>query len=139
MLKFALIQVVDPWGKILVECGSDDSTVPQCKTAKISLEPLTDIRNRLPCFNHRRNDVYALASLRILSPKKSLTATNKDFQPIPIEEEQTPYFLFEKYPVPESTTFFETPLSIAFTNITCVVPGRKIYSIVQNNFISKLA
>lgn len=117
--------MVDPWGAILTECDQNDVSVPQCKIAKISLKPLNDIRNRLPCFDHRRNDVYALAPLRMLTPEKSLHATCYDFKPIPVKVEETPHFIFEKYPVPKSTAFLETPLSIAFTNITCVVPGRK--------------
>lgn len=121
------MQVIDPWGRILAECDQDDASVPQCRVVKVSLEPLLDVRNRLPCFNHRRNDVYALAPLRLISAEESLSATDSDFQPVPIEDEKTPYFLFEKYPVPKSTTFIETPLSIAFTNITCVVPGRMFY------------
>lgn len=116
--------MVDPWGRILAECDQDDASVPQCRTVKVSLEPLVDVRNRLPCFNHRRNDVYALASLRLIPAEDSIHTTDSDFKPVPIEDEATPYFLFEKYPVPKSTTFLETPLSIAFTNITCVVPGR---------------
>lgn len=118
--------MIDPWGKILVECDKDDKSVPQCKTTTISLESLMSIRNRLPCFEHRRNDVYTLAPIQMVTANESVNKINSNFTPIPIEEETTPYFLFEKYPVPKSTTFLETPLSIAFTNIRCVVPGRKL-------------
>lgn len=139
--------MVDPWGKILAECNQDDASVPQCQTVKISLEPLNDVRKRLPCFSHRRNDVYALAPLRLIPVEKSLLATDSEFQPIPIEDEETPYFLFEKYPVPKATTFLESPMSIAFTNVTCVVPGRKFYysrllsivfELIQNLFIIQM-
>lgn len=118
--------MIDPWGKILAECDKDDTSVPQCQTATISLEFLTNIRNRLPCFEHRRNDIYTLAPSQIVTANESLKKLHSIFTPIPVEEEKTPYFLFEKYPVPKSSTFFETPLSIAFTNIRCVVPGRKL-------------
>lgn len=114
--------IVDPWGKILVEC--DDEKVPQCRTVNVDLEPLNDIRNKLPCFDHRRDDIYALHAIEIISPEKSLQMTNADLKSATIEDEKTPYFIFEKHPVPRSTTFYETPLSIAFTNISCVVPGR---------------
>lgn len=120
------IQVVDPWGKVLIECDKDDKSAPQCLTTTISLDSLTDIRNRLPCFEHRRNDVYSLAPIQMITADKSVKNFNSCFTPIPIEEETTPYFLFEKYPVSKSSTFLETPLSIAFTNIRCVVPGRKL-------------
>lgn len=117
--------MVDPWGKVLIECDKDDASVPQCQTTKISLESLKDIRNRLPCFDHRRNDVYALAPIKMITADKSVNKSNSEFIPVPVEGETTPYFLFEKYPIPKSSTFLETPLSIAFTNIRCVVPGRK--------------
>lgn len=118
-------QIVDPWGNILAECDKDDGTVPQCKIAQISMDHLKAVRSRMPCQEHRRDDVYALAPIRLIKPEQSLYARCTDFEPLRVQEEATPYFVFEKHPVPESTTFFETPLSIAFTNVTCVVPGRK--------------
>lgn len=105
----------------MAECDKDDTSVPQCKVAQISLESLNNVRSRMPCLEHRRNDVYALAPCRLFSAEK--TVQPLDFEPASVVEEATPYFIFEKYPVPKSTTFYETPLSIAFTNITCVVPG----------------
>lgn len=117
--------MVDPWGKVLVECDADDTSLPQCKTASITLESLTNIRSRLPCFEHRRNDVYALTPIEMITADSSVNP-NLNLNSIGSEDETTtPYFLFEKYPVPKSSTFLETPLSIAFTNIRCVVPGRK--------------
>lgn len=117
--------MVDPWGKIIAECDKDDSSVPQCRTVTISLEPMMDVRKRLPCFDHRRDDVYALTPIQLIPPAQSIHAPNSKFEPLPIQEEKTPYFTFAKHPVARSTTFLETPLSIAFTNVTCVVPGRK--------------
>lgn len=125
IIMFA-IQIVDPWGKIIAECDKNDSTVPQCQTANISLESLLDIRKRLPCFDHRRDDIYALAPVRMITAKESLVPLNAPFTPIPVVKEETPYFRFENNPVAKSTTFLETPSSIAFTNIRCVVPGRKL-------------
>lgn len=119
------LQVIDPWGKVLAECDKDDKSVPQCKTATISLETLGSIRNRLPCFEHRRSDVYALAPIQMIAADKSVNSPSANSTSIDVEDETTPYFTFEKYPVPKSSTFLETPLSIAFTNIRCVVPGRK--------------
>lgn len=124
-IYICFIQVVDPWGKIIAECDKNDAEVPQCRIATIDLESLFKIRSRLPCFEHRRDNVYGLAGVRMIAPDKSIDASSA-FKPVPIEDEATPYFVFGKNPVPKSTTFFETPLSIAFTNITCVVPGRKL-------------
>lgn len=88
---------------------------------------MQNIRNRLPCFSHRRDDVYALAPVKMITAEESLNTRNVTFTPIPVEKEEIPYFVFEKYPVAKSTTFLETPSSIAFTNIRCVVPGRKFH------------
>lgn len=118
--------MVDPWGKVLAECDKDDKSVPQCAIATISLDSLVKIRSRLPCFDHRRSDVYTLAPIQLITADKSVNKFSSNFTPLPAEEEATPYFLFEKFPVPKSTTFLETPLSIAFTNVRCVVAGRKL-------------
>lgn len=91
------------------------------------MDTLDDVRGRLPCFSHRRDEVYALAGIRMIPAHASLDAMNSTFVPLSIEEEKTPYFVFEKYPVPKSSTFLESPLSIAFTNISCVVPGRRCH------------
>lgn len=113
--------VVDPWGKILIECENNVNRV-ECKAVTIDVGELTAIRQRVPCFEHRRNDVYALAPLQLISPAKSID--EKERLGV-VENEQMPHFVFEKYPVPKSTVFYETPLCLAFTNITCVVPGRE--------------
>lgn len=120
--------VVDPWGKVLVEC--DDKLEPQCRSVSISIDSIEPIRQRMPCFEHRRNSVYTLNSIQIIPPEKSIAPIKNRFSAVPVEEEETPYFTFEKYPVHRSTTFYETPLSIAFTNISCVVAGR------MSNFIA---
>lgn len=113
--------VVDPWGKVLAECEDNVNRV-QCKAVTVDVGELTAIRQRMPCFEHRRNDVYALAPIQMVSPAKSID--EKETLAV-VEHEQTPHFIFEKYPVPKSTVFYESPLCVAFTNISCVVPGRK--------------
>lgn len=115
--------IVDPWGKVLTECDDNVNQV-QCKTVSIDVNELEAIRKRMPCFEHRRNDVYALAPVQMIAPAKSIDekqiARNIDAEP-------TPYFVFEKNPVHKSTVFYESPLALAFTNIRCVVPGRKLW------------
>lgn len=113
--------VVDPWGRKLAEC-IDKTAIPQCLIAKIDITPLENIRKRLPCFDHRRDDVYTAVPFQMVSPARSLLPLGEEFKSN--EAKDTFTFIFEKFPVPESTTFLESPLSIAFTNITCVVPGR---------------
>lgn len=61
----------------------------------------------MPCFSHRRPDVYSL-NFRVqneYSISKGLP------------------FVFEKYPIDYRTIFYETETCLAFTNIRCVVPG----------------
>lgn len=113
--------IIDPWGKILVECEDNVNRV-QCKAVTIDMNNLTAIRQRMPCFEHRRNDSYALCPIQMVSPAKSI---NENVILGVVEDEKLPHFIFEKYPVQKSTVFYETPLSVAFTNISCVVPGRK--------------
>lgn len=113
--------VVDPWGRKLAECV-DKKPVPQCLTVKIDTTPLENIRKHLPCFDHRRDDVYTVLPFQMISPARSLLPMNEEFKSN--EANDTFKFIFETFPVPESTTFLESPLSIAFTNITCVVTGR---------------
>lgn len=98
--------VVDPWGKIITECGTNDTAI-DCKTVAINLKEMNDIRSRMPCFEHRRN-VYSLIPVNFVD--RALT--------------NEVIFRFEKHIIPKSTIFFESGMSVAFTNICCVVPGR---------------
>lgn len=77
--------------------------------AEIDLEIATKVRQNMPCFEHRRNEVYSLSVI----PKK--------LQP------STADFVFEKYPIPSETIFYQSDHSLAFTNIRCVVPGRILF------------
>lgn len=60
----------------------------------------------MPCFSHRRPDVYSI----------NFKANFK------LSDEGEP-FVFEKYPIDRRTIFYETEKTVAFTNIRCVVPG----------------
>lgn len=130
--------IVDPWGKILIECEVD-ATKPICKTVALDFAEIDSIRERLPCFEHRRDDAYALAAIQLKLPMASvpesklrkraktiLTIQSEDQQE-QIPEDEEPYFMFANHPVFKSTIFYETASSLAFTNITCVVPGRKCF------------
>lgn len=67
------------------------------------------VRSNMPCLEHRRNDIYSLHPLEISIP------------------EPTKEFLFQTFPIPISTIFYETEHSISFTNIRCVVKGRILF------------
>lgn len=128
--------VVDPWGTILIECDAADAKA-LCKTVALDINQMDLIRERLPCFEHRRDDIYALAAIQVKLPvtsvpestlrkqAKTILTMQSEGQQEQIPEDEEPYFLFAKHPVFKSTIFYETANSLAFTNITCVVPGRK--------------
>lgn len=78
----------------------------------IDLEVAGKVRQNMPCFEHRRNDIY---SLSVIPDRVQQPATE---------------FVFEKYPIPSETIFYQSAHSLAFTNIRCVVPGR----ILLNDF-----
>ncbi|XP_063704571.1 nitrilase and fragile histidine triad fusion protein NitFhit [Culicoides brevitarsis] len=94
--------IVDPWGKVVAEC--DQETVPDVAFAEIDPNKLESVRNNMPCFEHRRDDIYAIKSVT------GSTEIQKDF-------------MFGPHKVPKETIFYESAHSVAFTNIRCVVPG----------------
>lgn len=102
--------VINPWGKVIAEC--DNETNLDCKVTSIKIKEVYDVRAKMPCFEHRRQNVYSLNAVRICDKT--------------VETQET--FNFEKHIIPKSTIFYETKMSVAFTNICCVVPGRKKFN-----------
>lgn len=94
--------VVSPWGEILARCTEE----LEIQVVNIDLKAIEKVERNMPCFSHRRPDVYSI-----------------DFN-VDVEFNDTaePY-IFEKFPIDRRTVFFETQHVIAFTNIRCVVPG----------------
>uniref|UniRef100_A0A1A9WTD0 Nitrilase and fragile histidine triad fusion protein NitFhit n=1 Tax=Glossina brevipalpis TaxID=37001 RepID=A0A1A9WTD0_9MUSC len=99
--------IIDPWGKILADLGEKELDVA---TVEIDLDSLEPMRCRMPCFNHRRDDIY------------SLVAYGEG-----TIECQTDY-MFAENCIKKETIFFESPYSYAFTNICCVVEGHVLVS-----------
>lgn len=95
---------VSPWGDVLSEC-SDELEV---KFAEVDLQKIAKVESNMPCFSHRRADVYDIDVMKVAN-----YTTPASSQP----------FLFEKYPIDAKTIFHETEHCVAFTNIRCVVPG----------------
>lgn len=93
-----------PWGEIIGRCSEE----LEVQFVEIDLEKITKVETNMPCFQHRRADIYSLQvkSFDYLTPR----ALNESF-------------VFEKYPVDSGTIFYETQNTVAFTNIRCVVPG----------------
>lgn len=95
---------VSPWGDVLSEC-SDELEV---KFAEVDLQKIAKVESNMPCFSHRRSDVYDIDVMRVANYTARASS-----QP----------FMFEKYPIDPKTIFLETEHCVAFTNIRCVVPG----------------
>lgn len=101
--SFGRAMAISPWGVILDECQEE----LDIKFVDIDLKKITKVESNMPCFQHRRNDVYEVVT------HKSLNLSN-------FSDEQ---FMFEKYPIDKQTIFLETKYCVAFTNVKCVVPG----------------
>lgn len=100
---------MDPWGKIVAECPKYSSGIPtnsSIAVAEIDQSLIKKVREEMPVYSHRRNDVYQLKQLGL--PKNTLPDN----------------FNFADKIIPASTVFYQSNYSFAFTNIRCVVPGR---------------
>jgi diadenosine tetraphosphate (Ap4A) HIT family hydrolase len=91
--------VVSPWGDVLARCTEE----LEVQFVEIDLGKIEKVERNMPCFSHRRADVYSI-----------------DFN---VQFERVKDFVFEKYPIDSRTIFYETEHCVAFTNIRCVVPG----------------
>lgn len=98
-------------GDILKECREE----LDIQFVEIDLERIVQVESNMPCFLHRRNDVYEVVSHDSVKSDGSLESGKQ--------------FMFEKYPIDPQTIFLETKLSVAFTNIKCVVKGEEIINV----------
>lgn len=105
--SFGRAMIVEPWGTIVAECNDQDFDVV---TADIEAENLEKVRTNMPCFEHRRKDIYGLASA--------------DFDCTKFTSDR----LFAEHNIPKETIFYETEHCFAFTNLRCVVPGHVLVS-----------
>ncbi|KAF5300030.1 hypothetical protein FQR65_LT09287 [Abscondita terminalis] len=106
--SFGQSLVIDPWGKIIAQAPKYTpkiSTHQNVILAAIDQNMQKHVHDRMPVYNHRRDDLYQLVPTTI-----SLTNLPSDF-------------LFSEKVIPNSVVFYCTPYSYAFTNIRCVVPG----------------
>ncbi|XP_055857947.1 nitrilase and fragile histidine triad fusion protein NitFhit [Episyrphus balteatus] len=104
--SYGYAMIVDPWGKILACSEQRELDVI---TAHIDHNKLEKIRQNMPCFEHRRNDIYSLSAIE--------TAELENVDRI-----------FGSQTIPASTIFFESPYCYAFTNLRCVVKGHVLVS-----------
>ena len=95
---------VSPWGDVLTECSEE----LEVKFTEVDLAKVEKVERNMPCFNHRRGDVYDIDVMKVANY---------------IDQAPKESFMFEKYPIDPKTIFIETEHCVAFTNIRCVVPG----------------
>ncbi|EAT34733.1 AAEL013049-PA [Aedes aegypti] len=101
--------VVNPWGVILGQASQQDLDVV---VVDLDFGKLANVRQNMPCFEHRRDDIYNL------SYRKG-TAKLENF------DEK---YNFGGYDIPKDTVFYSSELCYAFVNIRCVVPGHVLVS-----------
>lgn len=103
---------MSPWGDVLAKCTED----LEVQFVELDLEKITKVERNMPCFSHRRDDVYSIA----MKTANSLESASSE------------PFMFEKYPIDRRTIFYETEFCVAFTNIRCVVPGHVLIATKRN-------
>nr|XP_040236178.2 nitrilase and fragile histidine triad fusion protein NitFhit [Anopheles coluzzii] len=104
--------VVNPWGTILGEANPDQDL--DVVVAELDFDKLQSVRANMPCFEHRRDDVYNLSTRAGLPYASGATAKEK--------------FSFGGIEIPPETIFYVSEHCFAFTNIRCVVPGHVLVS-----------
>ncbi|XP_068142120.1 nitrilase and fragile histidine triad fusion protein NitFhit [Drosophila tropicalis] len=100
--------IISPWGKVLADCGGEEPLA--IATAEVNLNELPVLYEAMPCFEHRRNDLY------------SLTAYNLS------DKEAGEDRAFADNTVDKRTIFYESEHCYAFTNLRCVVEGHVLVS-----------
>nr|CAD7593158.1 unnamed protein product [Timema genevievae] len=103
--------VIDPWGTVVAQCSEGANMV----TAEIDLQHLKSVRESMPLWKHRRNDLY---------PK--MTQTNSSSSSHYQESYQ-----FGQVVVKSDSVFYKTSLTFAFTNKKCVVPGHVLVAPIR--------
>ncbi|XP_017135671.1 nitrilase and fragile histidine triad fusion protein NitFhit [Drosophila miranda] len=100
--------IISPWGKVLADCGGEKDL--DIGTAKIDLSTLDSLYQSMPCFEHRRNDLYSLTAYNIRSREPDTDRA------------------FAENMVDKRTIFYESEHCFAFTNLRCVVEGHVLVS-----------
>ncbi|XP_017028817.1 nitrilase and fragile histidine triad fusion protein NitFhit [Drosophila kikkawai] len=100
--------IVSPWGKVLADCGGEQEL--GIGTAEIDLGQLETLYQSMPCFEHRRHDLYSLTAYNVRS------------------QEPTEDRAFANNIVDKRTIFYESEHCFAFTNLRCVVEGHVLVS-----------
>uniref|UniRef100_A0A182QBF2 Nitrilase and fragile histidine triad fusion protein NitFhit n=1 Tax=Anopheles farauti TaxID=69004 RepID=A0A182QBF2_9DIPT len=103
--------VVNPWGTILGQASDEDLDVV---IVELDFDKLHSVRTNMPCFEHRRDDVYNLSAS---GGSPNIWKSSKKTK-----------YSFGGFEIQADTIFYESEHSFAFTNIRCVVPGHVLVS-----------
>ncbi|XP_018319892.1 nitrilase and fragile histidine triad fusion protein NitFhit isoform X2 [Agrilus planipennis] len=112
--------IVDPWGQILAECIKYSENTPtnaSIAIATLDNTKLNKIRQDIPVFQNRRDDMYQLVD------------TSK--QEVP-SIDAIPFYMFNSHKIPSSTVFYRSKHCFAFTNIRCVVAGHVLVASLRS-------
>lgn len=101
--------VVNPWGVILGKASQQDLDVV---VVELDFAKLANVRQNMPCFEHRRDDIYNLSY-------------RKGTAKLDCFEEK---YNFGDFEIPRDTVFYSSEFCFAFVNIRCVVPGHVLVS-----------
>ncbi|XP_030560683.1 nitrilase and fragile histidine triad fusion protein NitFhit [Drosophila novamexicana] len=109
--------IIGPWGNVLADCGGDQELA--VAIAELELCQLEKLYQSMPCFEHRRNDIYSLTGFKLSAPDYKLCAPSTQ------AGQDRP---FAANIVDKRTIFFESEHCYAFTNLRCVVEGHVLVS-----------
>lgn len=115
-VRFAnnMFQVVDPLGTVIAQCSEEPGFV----LAPIDLSLVKSVRQTMPLERHRRYDVYP----------KTVSSPVRDNRPVADSD----VFQFGAHTVKGLQIFYRTCLCYAFTNIKCVLPGRILFTYLND-------
>jgi len=95
---------VDPWGDVIAQCSEGTNIA----TAEISLDYIKNVRQSMPVWKHRRNDLY-----RVLMPK------------ITLGDEQV--YTVGHAVMDSNNIIYKTMNTVAFVSRNSIVAGRILF------------
>lgn len=79
-VSYGHAMIVDPWGKVIAQCSEGTGLC----VAEVDLDYVEAVRNQVPCFGHRRSDLYTLASNFITGKGRLTFQTVEGYCSVPL-------------------------------------------------------